>query len=74
MRTHGDMLYYHLENPYAPDCPKKSKGKNHGYGMKNIQKCVDKYQGHLSTAQENQILTLSFRLNGCVLSDSELDH
>ena len=74
MRTHRDMLYYHLENPYAPDYLKKPKGKNHGYGLKNIQKCVDKYQGHLSTSRENQIFTLSLRLNGCVLSDSELDH
>ncbi len=74
MRTHGDMLYYHLENPYSPDYPKKSKGKNHGYGLKNIQKCVDKYHGHLSTTQKNNIFTLSLRLNGCVVLDCKLDH
>lgn len=68
------MLYYHLENPYSPDYPKKSKGKNHGYGLKNIQKCVDTYHGHLSTTQESNIFTLSLRLNGCVVSDCKLDH
>ena len=64
--TFHEILFLLIKNPYAEDYPKRSKGKNHGYGLQNVQRCVNKYEGHMATEQENGVFTLWLRLNGCI--------
>lgn len=64
--TFHEILFLRIKNPYAEDYPKRSKGKNHGYGLQNVQRCVNKYEGHMATEQENGVFTLWLRLNGCI--------
>lgn len=40
-----DMLFYAVDNPCSQDVPKKEKRKGHGYGLKNIRRCVEAYHG-----------------------------
>lgn len=62
LRKRNDMLFYDIENPYSPTTPQK-KGKSHGYGLKNVKKCVDKYRGQLTIAQTDGRYSVSIYLN-----------
>lgn len=74
LRTFHNILFYRIENPYSPDYPGKGKGKNHGYGLQNVRKCVEKHDGDMSISQEDGKFILSLRLNGCVPLDCALVH
>lgn len=64
--TFHEILFLQIKNPYAEDYPQRSKGKNHGYGLQNVQRCVNKYEGHMATEQKDGEFTLWLRLNGCI--------
>lgn len=72
MRTYHNILFYQIENPYAEEYPQRSRGKNHGYGLQNVQKCVEKHDGHMSISQDGNKFVLSMRLNDCVPIDCQL--
>lgn len=72
LRTYHDILFYQIENPYSEDYPKAGKGRNHGYGLQNVRKCVEKHDGHMSISRECGKFILSLRLNGCVPVDCML--
>ena len=72
MRTYHNILFYQIENPFAEGYPQRSRGKNHGYGLKNVRKCVEKHDGHMSVSQNDNKFVLSMRLNGCVPIDCQL--
>lgn len=72
MRIYHNILFYQIENPYAEGYPQRGRGKDHGYGLQNVRKCVDKHDGHMSITQKGNKFILSMRLNGCVPIDCEL--
>lgn len=72
MRTYHNILFYQIENPYAKDYLQRSRGKSHGYGLQNVQKCVEKHNGHMSISQNDNKFVLSMRLNDCVPIDCQL--
>lgn len=77
MRTYRSILFYQIENPYAKEYSQRNRGKNHGYGLQNVRKCVEKYNGHMSISQDGNKFVLSMRLNNCVPIDCkflESDH
>lgn len=59
----GSLLFIKIKNSVAkaPTIKKgriqstKEKGKEHGYGLKNVQDIVDKYEGVMSLMAENHI-------------------
>ena len=59
----NNMLYYELTNPYSASEKTYDKPHLHGYGLKNIKKCVDKYQGTMLVNKDNNLFTLSIHLN-----------
>ena len=63
MRTFHDMLFYKIENPYAEDYQKRNKGKNHGFGLQNVKRCVEKYNGDMLIEKDNRLFKLSLHLN-----------
>lgn len=72
MRIYHNILFYQIENPYAEGYPQRSRGKNHGYGLQNVRKCVEKHDGHMSISQNDNKFVLSMRLNDCVPIDCQL--
>ena len=72
MRIYHNILFYQIENPYAEEYPQRSRGKEHGYGLQNVQKCVEKYNGHMSISRNGNKFILSMRLNDCVSSECNL--
>ena len=72
MRIYHNILFYQIENPYAEGYLQCSRGKNHGYGLQNVRKCVEKHDGHMSVSQNDNKFILSMRLNDCVPIDCQL--
>lgn len=62
MRTFHDILFCKLENPYKQETP-KPKEKTHGYGLQNVRKCVEKYNGDMSIEQDSNLYRITIRLN-----------
>ena len=63
LKTHNDILFYEVTNPYDEQHPPRLKSKYHGYGLKNVSRCVDRYSGKLYIKKENGIFTLTAHLN-----------
>ena len=66
LRTFHDILFYEVQNPFSPEYTKRKREKNPGYGLKNVQRCVEKHNGHMNVRQDNGIFILSLRLNNCI--------
>lgn len=63
LRVFHDILYYQIENSYAPEYLKKAKKKGHGYGLQNVRRCVEKHKGDMTVTDENGKFVLSLRIN-----------
>ncbi len=63
LRQFHSILFYQLENPFAPDYPNRSKGKNHGFGLQNVRRVVEKHNGTLSANEADGTFTVSARLS-----------
>ena len=73
LKQHHDILFYSVENPYSEEYIKRVRGKMHGYGLKSVQKCVDKYRGDMTVSKDHMVFTLSARLNlGVVCSEEQV--
>ena len=72
IRESHDLIIIRIENPYEgtllfqdglPLTTKEDKNF-HGFGMKSIQKVVEKYNGYLSVNPQNQLFVLNIVLMG----------
>ena len=63
LRLHNDILFYQLSNPYLASHIKRKRNQYHGYGLKNVCKCVERYNGSLTTDDSNGIFCVTARLN-----------
>ena len=63
LKLFHDILFYQIENPYTEECQRQKAGKNHGYGLQNVRRCVEKHQGSMTISKQNGQFTLSLRLN-----------
>lgn len=61
-RQQNNMLFYSIKNPLCPEVGRKKTGI-HGYGLKNVQRCVEKYHGTCSVTQENGFYQVDILLN-----------
>lgn len=63
LKTHNDMLFFDIQNPYLDTHKKQYRGNTHGYGLKNVSRCIEKYRGTLDTNNENGIFRVTAHLN-----------
>lgn len=63
LRTFHEILFYQIQNPFSPDSNSRKAGKNHGFGLKNVRRCVEKYHGDMTVSQEGNLFSVSLRLN-----------
>lgn len=56
------LLLYEISNPYNGKKTQKP-GKIHGYGLKNVEACVERNDGLMSISKENGIFAVSIQLN-----------
>lgn len=53
LRQHQGTLFYKLENTCAESHTTRKRSKNHGYGLQNVRKCIDKHSGEMITSYED---------------------
>lgn len=63
LRTHGDILYYRLANPYGLSKCQPNADPLRGYGLDNVRRCVESYGGQLLTQQYQGFFIVSAHLN-----------
>lgn len=56
------LLLYEISNPYTGKSLRKP-GRIHGYGLKNVEACVERNGGLMSISKENGIFAVSIQLN-----------
>lgn len=61
LRQMNHMLLYEISNPFNSSGTKKP-GQIHGYGLKNVERCVKNNNGKMNILQENMLFTVSIRL------------
>lgn len=63
LRQVNDILFYQIENPFNAVLREKEKSKYHGYGLKSVKRCVEKYRGDMTIKEEKGMFSLSARMN-----------
>lgn len=60
----NQMLFYEIVNPYDPKAPVVKKDrKMHGFGLKNVKRCIDKYKGSMTIDSEGTEFRVSIHIN-----------
>lgn len=63
LKKHNSMLYYEISNPYDEKHLHRVRGNYHGFGLKNVAKCVEKYRGKLDVTKSNGVFRVVAHLN-----------
>lgn len=63
LRTHNNMLFYEVRNPYNPNYLHRIRNKYHGFGLKNVERCVGKYNGNIEVSKDKELFSVTARLN-----------
>ena len=63
LKKHNSMLYYEISNPYDEKHLHRVRGHYHGFGLKNVAKCVEKYRGKLDVSTSNGVFRVVAHMN-----------
>ena len=63
LKKHNSMLYYEISNPYDEKHLHRARGHYHGFGLKNVAKCVEKYRGKLDVSKSNGMFRVVAHMN-----------
>lgn len=63
LKTHNNILFFELSNPFKEDHLHRVRSSYHGYGLKNVARCVEKYNGRMEVSKANGIFQVTAYLN-----------
>lgn len=63
LKLFHEVLFLQIRNPYSKIYKQRKITYGHGYGLKNVRKCVAKYGGDIQILDESFIFEISARLN-----------
>ena len=63
LKTHNNILFYEITNPYPPEHLHRVRSKEHGFGLRNVERCVEKYNGTVEINQKDGHFNLRAHLN-----------
>lgn len=63
LKKHNSILYYEISNTYDEKHLHRVRGNYHGFGLKNVAKCVEKYRGKLDVSTSNGVFSVVAHLN-----------
>lgn len=63
LKMHNEILYYRVCNPYIKNQIRQPQSSFHGYGLKNVKRCVGKYHGSIEICNEANIFEVTAHLN-----------
>ena len=61
--THNNILFFEISNPYIDKHLHRIRSIYHGYGLKNVARCVEKYNGKMEVSKGEGIFQVSALLN-----------
>jgi len=64
LKKHNSMLYYEISNPYDEKHLHRARGIYHGFGLRNVAKCVEKYRGKLDINASEGMFRVVAHMNG----------
>lgn len=63
LKMHNNILFYELSNPYDQQHVKRVRNRYHGFGLKNVARCVEKYNGKAEITKDNGVFLITAYLN-----------
>lgn len=63
LRMHNDILFCQIENPYRETLCSNNQKKGHGYGLENVRRCIEKYNGNMELERDNGCFFFRAHLN-----------
>lgn len=63
MKQFHEILFYQIENPFVNGYQHVKKSKQHGYGLKSVEKVVNHHNGVISKESADGIFRLTVRLS-----------
>jgi len=63
LKKHNDILFYEVSNPYTEKHLRRARGSYHGFGLKNVSKCAEKYNGKVGVSKSNGVFRVTVHLN-----------
>ena len=63
LKVHNSILFYEISNPFKADHLHRVRNSYHGFGLKNVSRCVEKYGGKMEISTDNSIFHISAHLN-----------
>ena len=63
LKKHNSMLYYEISNPYDEKHLHRARGIYHGFGLRNVAKCVEKYRGKLDVSTSDGVFCVVAHMN-----------
>lgn len=63
LKMQNNILHYMIENPYAKEHLLKQRMGVHGYGLKNVERFVEKYGGFVQKKSENEKFVVNITLS-----------
>lgn len=63
LKMHNNILFYEISNPYSDDHLYRVRNNYHGYGLKNVAHCVEKYNGKMELSKVDGVFLVTAYLN-----------
>ncbi len=63
LKTHNNILFYEIKNRFALSHFQRVRGETHGYGLQNVKRCVEKYNGSLDVQKTEGFFVVTAHLN-----------
>ena len=63
LRMHNQMLFYRISNPYSWEHIHRKRNQFHGYGLKNVQECVNRNNGSMDVSNDNDRFIVTALIN-----------
>lgn len=63
LKMHNSILFYEISNPFDESRIQKTKSIYHGYGLKNVERCIEKYDGKIEASKSEGEFQVTVYLN-----------
>lgn len=63
LKTHNNILFFEMSNPYTDKHMYRIRNNYHGYGLKNVMRCVEKYNGKTEVSKDEGVFQITAILN-----------
>lgn len=63
LKKHNSILFYEISNPFDEGHVQKAHSIYHGFGLKNVERCIEKYNGKMVVSKTAGIFQIEIYLN-----------